>query len=71
MRIGSWQLNFSSDRVTGYTPLPDIRRSHHSCRAQHFVGWNIDQRDKDDVRQGFESVEIIGLDRLRVTAGMA
>jgi hypothetical protein len=32
---------------------------------------NIDQRDKDDVRQGFESVEIIGLDRLRVTAGMA
>jgi hypothetical protein len=47
------------------------RRSRHSCRAQHFVGWNINQRDKDDARQGFESFEIIGLDRLRVTSGMA
>jgi hypothetical protein len=47
------------------------RHCSHSCRAQHFVGWNINQRDKDDVRQGFESVEIIGLDRLRVTSGMA
>ena len=48
-------------------------RLEAAIRAERsiFFGWNINQRDKDDARQGFESFEIIGLDRLRVTSGMA